>query len=335
PNDRFFVRSHVYTPRVDATAWRLRIEGEVAKPVALGLDELKKLPRVEVVSVLECAGNGRSFYQPAIIGMPWRWGGVGNARWTGIRLSSVLAMAGLKPGVKHLLFNGADAPIGTMPDFERTLPVAKGLAAETLLAYEMNGEPLPASHGFPLRLIVPGWAGDSWIKWVTTITALDKEFEGFWMKTAYRYPARPVAPGAAVDPADMLPVEALRVKSVIASPLDGARVGAGPVRIRGAAWSGESPVVRVDVSTDSGRAWRPAALGRDRARYAWRLWELEWTPPHSGSHVLMARATDAAGQTQPLAPDWNPSGYLWNVAPQIRVETGGAPITPPAEPAPP
>src|SRR6266849_5781019 len=322
PIEHFFVRSHMSKPTVDLAAWRLNVQGEVSSPLNLTMDELKKLPAVEVVSVLECAGNGRSYYQPTVTGMQRTRGGVGNGRWRGVRLADVLKKAGMKPSAKHVLFNGADTPPGTMPDFMRTVPLKKALDADTLLAFEMNGEALPVSHGFPLRLIVPGWAGDSWSKWVTNITPLDKEYEGFFMKTAYRYPVRPVAPGAAVDAADMKPLEWIRPKSVIAGPADGAGVGKGPVRIHGAAWSGESPIARVEVSTDSGRSWRPATLGRDRARYAWRLWEIAWTPPGPGSYVLMARATDTVGATQPLVEDWNPSGYLWNVAPQVRVWAG-------------
>jgi sulfite oxidase len=332
PTDHFFVRSHMSRPTVDLSAWRLTVDGEVSSPLTLNMDELKKLPTVELVSVIECAGNGRAFYKPGVAGMQWTGGGVGNGRWRGVRLADVLKKAGMKPSAKHVLFNGADTPPGTMPDFMRTVPVKKALDPDTLLAFEMNGEPLPVSHGFPLRLIVPGWAGDSWVKWITSIQPLDKEFDGFWMKTGYRYPVRPVAPGTAVDPADLKPLEAIRPKSMIVGPSEGTGVGNGPVRIHGMAWAGESPVARVDVSADSGRTWRPATLGRDKSRYAWRLWELNWTPPAPGSYVLMARATDAAGATQPLAEDWNPSGYLWNVVPQVRVNAGTAP--PPQQPQP-
>jgi len=322
PTEHFFVRSHMSRPTVDLAAWRLSVTGEVSTPLTLTMDDLKKLPAVELVSVLECAGNGRAFYKPGVAGMQWTGGGVGNARWRGVRLADVLKKAGMKSTAQHVLFNGADTPPGTMPDFKRTVPVKKSLDPDTLLAFEMNGEPLPVSHGFPLRLVVPGWAGDCSVKWVTDIQPLDKEFDGFWMKTAYRYPVRPVMPGAAVDPADLKPIEAIRPKSIIAGPADGAGVGNGPVRIHGTAWSGESPVARVDVSTDGGRTWRAATLGRDKARYAWRLWEFNWTPPGPGSYVLMARATDAVGATQPVVEDWNPSGYLWNVVQQVRVAVG-------------
>ncbi len=333
PNEQFFIRTHVYKPTVDLAAWRLKVEGEVATPLSLSMDDLKQLPRVELVSVLECAGNGRSFYQPTLPGLQWTYGAVGNARWAGVRLADVLKKAGHKASAKEVLFNGADVPIGTMPDFQRGIPVEKAMHADTMLAFEMNGQPLPASHGFPLRVIVPGWAGDSWVKWLTNIEVRDKEFDGFFMKTAYRHPTRTVTPGSAVDASLMTPVTLLGIKTVIASPVEGQTMAEGQATVRGVAWSGESPVARVDVSTDNGRTWQPAKLGADQARYAWRMWEAQWTPRQAGSYVLMARAFNRAGETQPLAQEWNPSGYLWNVVPQVRVEVGANAALPQNPPA--
>jgi len=324
PVGRFFVRTHVYTPNVDAASWQLRVEGEVTSPLSLGLADLRALPRAEFVSVLECAGNGRGFYDPAVAGLQWRYGSVGNARWAGVRLIDVLKKAGYSASAREVLFNGADVPIGAMPDFVRAIPLAKAVHPDTLLAYEMNGQPLTPSHGFPIRVIVPGWAGDNWVKWLTNIEVRDKEFDGFFMKTAYRHPVRSIAPGATVDPADMTPVTLLRPKSVIVSPVERQSLTESATTIRGAAWSGESPVKRVEVSVDSGRKWRPAKLGGEQAKYGWRLWEADWVPPARGSYVIMSRATDEAGDTQPLVQDWNPSGYLWNVVPQVRVEVGNS-----------
>jgi len=207
-------------------------------------------------------------------------------------------------------------PLGKMPDFQRTIPVAKALHPDTLLAYEMNGRSLSVEHGFPLRVVAPGWAGDSWVKWLQRIEVLDHEFDGFWMKTAYRHPAQPVAPGTAVDPKDMIPVADLKVKSVIASPDGWAQPGA--VRIQGKAWSNSSPVSTVDVSTDGGQTWMPAKLGGPQSKYGWRNWERSWKAG-AGEYTLIARATNVAGQTQPLNEEWNPSGYLWNVAQSIKV----------------
>jgi DMSO/TMAO reductase YedYZ molybdopterin-dependent catalytic subunit len=328
PIDRFFVRTHVYAPRVDIAQWRLTIDGDVATPVTLTMDDLRRMPSVEVVSVLECAGNGRGFYEPSMPGLQWGHGGVGNGRWRGVRLADVLKRAGLKSSPKEVLFNGADVPIGTMPDFQRSIPMAKALHPATLLAYEMNGETLPVEHGFPLRAVVPGWAGDSWIKWVTSISVLDREHDGFWMARAYRHPGRPVQPGTSVAPEQMQPVTSLRVKSIIAEPREVSGVisaeAGKPLTIRGAAWSGDAgPVTAVEISLDAGRTWQPAVLRRDqRTDFGWRLWEYQWTPRRGAYYTVFVRARDAAGNTQPLEQEWNPSGYAWNVAPRIRVVVG-------------
>ena len=322
PIERFFVRTHVYVPAVNLSEWRLKVEGEVSTPLTLTMEDFKALPSVELVCVLECAGNGRGLYQPQVPGLQWTNGGVGNGRWRGVRLAELLKKAGIKESAKEILFNGADQPIGRMQDFERTITVKKALDPNTILAYEMNGEPLPVKHSFPLRLVASGWAGDSWVKWLTSIRVLDKEFDGFWMKNAYRHPGKAVAPGTAVPPEQMQPVTSLRVKSVIASPGDGARTALGkPVTIRGVAWSGDAgPVTAVDVSVDGGRTWRPARLGRDQSQFGWRQWELAWTPQRDGYYNVMARARDTAGDTQPFAQEWNPSGYGWNVTPRVGVE---------------
>jgi len=322
PVDSFFVRSHNYTPSVTLAEWKLQIDGEVERPVALTMDDLKKLPRVELVGVLECAGNGRGFYRPQVAGTQWQWGSVGNARWTGVRLADVLKRAGIKASGREILFDGADEPLGTMPDFRRTITREKALHPDTLLAYEMNGQPLTPDHGFPLRVIPPGWAGDSWVKWLTHIQVLPQEYDGFWMKTAYRYPLHLGPPGVAVDPAAMRPVASLRVKSVIASPLDPYHADAAPVRVQGAAWSGPSPVTKVEISADSGRTWQSALLNPEKTPYGWRLWNATWTPKAPGFYTLMARAWDASGNTQPFVQEWNPSGYLWNVVPQVRLALG-------------
>ena len=332
PVDQFFVRTHVYAPQVEVGSWKLQVSGEVANPLTLTMDELKKLPRVELIGVLECAGNGRSFYEPTVPGAQWRYGAVGNARWAGVRLADVLKKAGVKPSARELIFDGVDVPIGKMPDFQRGIPLAKATDPNTLLAYEMNGEPLTTAHGFPLRVVSPGWAADSWVKWLKGIQVLDKEFEGFWMKSAYRRPEYPVRPGEAVDASKMRPVTRLRVKSVIAAPLDGTTVAPGQkVKVYGAAWAGDQgPVSAVDVSVDSGRTWRPAALSGQPTPYGWRLWELSWTPPHEGFYNVLARARTMAGDVQPLAEEWNPSGYQWNVVQRVGLAVGSA--APPAAP---
>jgi DMSO/TMAO reductase YedYZ molybdopterin-dependent catalytic subunit len=321
PIDHFFVRTHVYVPTVNLNDWKLTVDGEVATPLTLTMDELRKLPSVQLDSVVECAGNGRGFIDPPVPGLQWTNGSVGNGRWRGVRLADVLKRAGMKDSGKEILFNGADVPIGAMQDFRRTITVAKALDPNTLLAYEMNGVALPVKHGFPLRVVAPGWASDSWVKWLTNITVLDKEFDGFWMKNAYRKPDHPVAPGAAIPPEKMVPVTSLRVKSVISSPVDGASVKLGdPVNFRGVAWSGDKgPVTSVDLSTDGGRTWKPAQLGPDKSQFGWRQWSFSFRPDRESYYNVMARATDASGATQPFAEEWNPSGYGWNVVQRIGI----------------
>jgi len=336
PIEHFFVRTHVYVPTVNLADWRLKVDGEVGKPLTLTIDDLKKMPSTELVAVVECAGNGRSLYEPPVAGAQWTYGSVGNARWRGIRLADLLKQAGIKPSAVEVLFDGADEPIGKMQDFRRSITAKKALNPNTLLAYEMNGETLPVKHGFPLRVIAPGWASDSWVKWLTSITVLDKEFDGFWMKNAYRRPDHPVAPGTALTPEQMVPVTSLKVKSVIASPVDRAVLPPGkPVTIRGVAWSGDAgPVASVDLSVDGGRSWRPAQLGREKSQFGWRQWEFAWTPNREEYYNIMARAKDTAGNSQPLVEEWNPSGYGYNVVQSVGVSVTSNPPAPVAAPAP-
>ena len=331
PSEHFFVRTHVYVPSVNPDEWRLRVEGGAAGPLVFTLDDLKRMPAAELIAVAECAGNGRKLFDPPVPGLQWTNGAVGNARWRGVRLAEVLRKAGVKETAREILFDGADVPLGTMQDFRRAIPVKKALDPNTLLAFEMNGRTLPMKHGFPLRVIAPGWASDSWVKWLTTVTVLDREFDGFWMKSAYRKPDHPVAPGSVIAAEQMQPVTSLRVKSVIASPLDGATFPpAQPVTIQGVAWSGDSgPVAAVEVSVDGGRTWSAATLlAGQRTRFGWRQWQFRWTPAREAYYNVIARARDAAGNVQPFAQEWNPAGYGWNVTPRIGVNvarSGGAP----------
>jgi sulfite oxidase len=332
PIENFFVRSHHYTPKVELAGWKLQIDGKVSTPLSLTMEELKKLPRVELVSVLECAGNGRGLYEPSMPGLQWTYGSIGNARWAGVRLADVLKKAGVQPAAIEIVCDGADVPVGTQPEFQRGIPIKKALDPNTLLAYEMNGEPLPESHGFPLRLVVPGWAGDCWVKWLTRIEVRDTEFDGFFMKTAYRHPGKPVPPGTAVDPAQMRPVTSLQIKSVIASHADNTQIALAPQVLKGAAWSNESPVASVEVSTDNGRTWKPARMSRETGRFSWRQWEFDWTPNQSAYYTVLARARNLAGESQPYSQEWNPSGYGWNVIHSVRLHAveAPAPAAPPA-----
>ncbi len=319
PNDLFYVRHHSYAAKVNADEWKLAVDGAVETPITLTLDELKRMPKATVTVTLECAGNGRAFYDPPVAGIQWEKGAIGTARFAGARLADVLKKAGVKAAGKYVALDGADKPIGKMPDFIRNLPMEKALHADTILAYEMNGEPLPALHGFPLRAVVPGWEGAYSVKWLARVQVIDREHEGFFVKTAYRYPNRRVAPGEAVDPKDMEPLTGLVVKSFINSPLEGAKFKPGKVRVTGFAWAGELNIAKVDVSMDNGSTWFPARLGKERERYAWQSFEYEFNLAAPGSYLLMARATDDKGNAQPVAPQWNPSGYLWNVIDRVRI----------------
>jgi DMSO/TMAO reductase YedYZ molybdopterin-dependent catalytic subunit len=320
PNDLFYVRHHLFAAHVDVNEWKLTVGGEVQNPITLTLDELKRAPKHTVTVTLECAGNGRAFSDPPVAGIQWERGAVGTARFTGARMADVLNKAGVKPTGLYVTMNGADKPMGKMPDFIRNVPIKKALDPDTILAYEMNGEPLPILHGFPLRAVVPGWEGAYSVKWLTDLQVVEKEFDGFFVKTAYRFPNRQLAPGEAVDPKDMVPLTGLVVKSFINSPLNGATVAPGNVRMSGFAWAGESNILKVDVSMDNGSSWVPAKLGKERERYAWQSFEYAFNITKPGSYVLMSRATDDKGKVQPIVPLWNPSGYLWNVIDKVRID---------------
>jgi sulfite oxidase len=322
PVPHFFVRNHMHEPsQLDAGDWQLTIGGEVEKPIALALTDISKLPTHSVVNTLECAGNGRGLFRPQTPGVQWGKGAVGTARFSGPRLGDVLDRAGVKPTGKHVMFRGLDEVPGKVPPFIRSIPIEKALDADTLIATEMNGAPLPRHHGFPARALVPGWVGAASCKWLTEIKVLDAEFVGNFMNPGYRLPNHAVQPGETIRPEDTHPLTALNVKSVIAGPADGARLKAGPSTVHGAAWAGEADVVKVEISIDGGTKWNTAKLGNDHAHYAWRLWSYEWKAS-PGDHTIVSRATDSQGRTQPSTPDWNPSGYLYNAVDQVNVHVG-------------
>lgn len=322
PNERFFVRSHFGLPQaenVDPSHWRLTVGGLVERPLRLRLDDLKQFEEVTLTAVVQCAGNGRAFYRPTAPGVQWERGAVGNAGWTGVRLKDVLAQAGLQPSAKHIQLQGADRPVSTRtPLFVRSIPIEKARHPDTILAYQMNGRPLPLLHGAPLRLITPGWMADSCIKWLTEITVGADEAKGYYMEKAYRYPVHAVEPGGAVHAGDMKPVEAMVVKSLIAQPAEGTMLKPGPVMIQGVAWTGEGTVVKVEVSTDEGQTWTAARFVGEASPYAWRQWQFVWQA-HPGAHTILSRATDDRGNIQPLASPWNPGGFLWNGVDRVRV----------------
>lgn len=321
PIEHFYVRSHMpVPPTLDAAAWTLTVDGDVTTPLTLKLDDIRRMPSATVTMTLECAGNGRAFFDPPVAGIQWGKGAVGTARWTGVRMADLLKRAGARDAGRFVVMNGGDRPVGTMPDFVRQVPMAKALDPDTLVAYEMNGQPIPPVHGFPLRAIVPGWEGAYAVKWLTHLQVSERESDSFWVATGYRFPVRRVAPGAAVDAKDMAPLTGLAVKSLITTPLDGAKVARGTIAVGGFAWAGEHDVAKVDVSVDQGVTWQPARLTGEQARYTWRRFEYAFDATRPESYLIMSRATDSRGQTQPAVPHWNPSGYLWNVPDSVRVE---------------
>jgi DMSO/TMAO reductase YedYZ molybdopterin-dependent catalytic subunit len=318
PVDLFYVRSHFYTPSIDAAAWALRIDGEVDRPRGWSLEEIKRAPAITMVATLECAGNGRAFFEPRVAGVQWEKGAVGTARWTGVRLADLLRSSGIRSSARYIWLDGADRGVGRAPDFVRSLAIDKAMHRDTLLVYAMNGEALPVAHGFPLRVIVPGWEGAYSVKWLTHIEASDRDHPGTFVQVGYRYPRRPVAPGTLVPAADTDPLTEMAVKSMMTSPRADEVVRRGPVRISGFAWAGEADIARVEISTDMGRTWNAARLGRDRAAHAWRQFDYTWRAGEAGSHTVLSRATDSRGRVQPDVAAWNPGGYLWNAIDRVR-----------------
>jgi sulfite oxidase len=324
PNDVFFVRQHLPRPQTDEGTHRIAVNGRVNREMALNVAELRKLPQYTVAATLECTGNARGLFRPRVPGIQWGRGAIGNAEWSGPRLSDVLKLAGADANAGWVTVNGADAGVAKTPDFIRSFKMKKALDPATLLALKMNGEPLPDLHGFPTRLIVPGWDGTSWVKWVTTLSVANEPDAGFFMNPAYRFPKHPVAPGATANPNDLEIIEAMPVKSYITSPADQGQIALAATVVRGVAWAGEQRITRVEVSTDAGRTWKDARLSPKNLPYAWRLWNIEWTPPESGYFTVLSRATDSAGNVQPVTATWNPSGYLFNAIDQVGVTVGQA-----------
>jgi DMSO/TMAO reductase YedYZ molybdopterin-dependent catalytic subunit len=310
PNDLFFVRHHWNPSYPNVNRWALTVDGEVERPLRLTLAELKKMPRASTTCVLQCAGNGRGLYTPVVPGVQWKYGAVGNARWTGVRVRDLLNRAGLKAGARHVHTFGADKPPVKTPPFHRSVEIEK-LLEVGLVAYEMNGEPLALLHGAPARLVVPGWAGDHWMKWLERLTLQAEPQKGFYMETAYRYPKQPGEPGVAFKPDEMRVVTDLFVKSNITQGPARVRVGEAAA-IGGFAFSGAPDIAKVELSDDGGRSWQLAELNPEHDPYAWRLWSYRYAPKAPGKVTLLARASDNRGSVQPEVAVWNQSGYLYN-----------------------
>lgn len=329
PNDAFFVRYHLTLspPSREALApdkFRLSVKGKVATPLAFSMEELtRRFETAEVTAINQCSGNSRGFFKPRIPGGQLGHGAMGCARWRGVRLADVLKAAAPAATARHVLFNGLDAPfVPQTPDFIKSLEVDQALDPEILLAYEMNGEPLPWLNGFPLRMVVPGHYGTYWVKHLHEITVVDEGFTGFWMNPGYRIPDDPCAaiePGT--TPKRTVPISRLNVRSFITSVTEGATLKAGVTTIlRGIAFDDGHGIRDVVVSDDAGRTWRGAELGRLVDRYAFREWTLAYTPTRTGKVALMSRATNRLGQSQPMEPLWNPAGYMRNCVEPVNVQ---------------
>jgi DMSO/TMAO reductase YedYZ molybdopterin-dependent catalytic subunit len=314
PTANFFVRCHFPVPEIARDQWRLRVKGQGRKPLELTWDDLRAMPTSTVTATLECAGNGRVFLQPKVDGAQWERGAVGNAVWTGVLLKEVLQRAGVNPSDREVILVGgdhgsiADAPRpGGEIHYARSLPVGKA-SDDTLLAWEMNGTLLTPAHGFPLRAVVPGWYGMASVKWLSEVILTEDPFVGYYQSVDYAYWDRTTG-----EPS-LRPITAMQVKAQIARPGPAETVSAGqPYLVRGAAWSGDAEIVRVELSVDAGKRWLPTQLGAATDRYAWRLWEYEWqVPAVPGNIALLVRATDSAGRTQPMQRDADFGSYMVN-----------------------
>lgn len=320
PNDLFFVHHHWNPTYPNVRRWSLTVDGEVERPLRLTLGELKKMPRASATCVLQCAGNGRALYKPIIPGVQWKYGAVGNARWAGVRIRDLLNRAGVKASARHVHTFGSDKPPQKTPPFHRSVEIEK-LLEDGIVAYEMNGEPLASLHGAPARLVVPGWAGDHWMKWLERLSAQPEPQRGFYMETAYKYPKQPGEPGVAFKPDEMRVLTELFVKSNITEAPPRAKAGEA-VTLRGFAFSGAPDIAKVELSEDGGQTWSPAALDSQHDPYAWRLWSFRYTPKAAGKVTLHARATDIRGGEQPKEAVWNQSGYLHNGWHSAEIEVG-------------
>ena len=318
-----YLLTHYDIPAVDPDAWRLEIGGCVERPLSLSLSQLRDRDAVTLPVTLECAGNGRALLAPRPLSQPWLTEAVGTAEWTGVALAPLLAEAGLRDDAVELVFSGLDRGVegGVEQTYERSLPRAEALGPDALLAYAVNGRPLPPQHGAPLRLVIAGWYGMAHVKWLATVTAVAEPFQGYQNKVGYRL-------YDGVDPVGT-PVTRIMPRSLTIPPgipdfLTRERyLDAAPCLLEGRAWSGWGPIERVEVSVDGGAGWRDAELGEQLGERAWRGWSCAWEDPAPGSCVICSRATDAAGNVQPVEPRWNLKGFANNAVERLRVTVRG------------
>jgi sulfite dehydrogenase len=329
PNDAFFVRWHLQQlpTTVDVEAFRLGVGGHVARPLSLSLEQLRKLPSVEVVAVNQCSGNGRAAFGPRVPGVQWSQGGMGNARWKGVRLHDLLDKAGVKSGAVDVVFGGLDrSPVASVADFEKSLAVDVARGGDVMVAYSMNGADLPMLNGFPLRLVVPGWYSTYWVKALDSIEVTSKPFDGYWMAKAYRIPKNDdVTEQKGALAKETVPISRMNVRSFLVSPAPDAELPRGAaIELGGVAFDGGSGIRRVEISTDDGASYRDAVLGADLGKYSWRRWKSMWTPPSGGAYTIRVRATSGSGETQPNeSTRWNRSGYMRNAVERVSLRVAG------------
>jgi DMSO/TMAO reductase YedYZ molybdopterin-dependent catalytic subunit len=314
-----YLLTHYDIPEVDEGTWSLEVDGLVERPLSLSLDDLRARPPVELAVTMECAGNGRALVEPHVVSQPWLLEAVGTARWRGVAVASILEEAGVATDGRHALFVGLDRGVegGEEQSYARSLPLSELASGDALLAYEVNGAPLPPQHGFPARLIVPGWYGMTSVKWLARITLREDPYDGYQMEHAYRVRHEEDEPG---EPISRIAPRSLMVPPGIPEYMTRARVVAsGPCLIQGRAWSGGAEIAGVDVSTDGGETWAAAELrAPELGRWAWRGWSYAWHA-EPGEHELCCRARDAEGGAQPLRPNWNLGGYVNNAVQRVKV----------------
>ena len=330
PNDAFFVRYHLAgIPEVAAQDWRLAIGGDsLARPYQLSLAQLRsEFEAVELNALCICSGNRRGLSSPHVGGVQWGYGAMGNARWKGVRLKHVLERAGIQKEALEVVFDGADAGVlDKTPDFIKSIPAWKAMDENTLLAYEMNGEALPHWNGYPVRVVVPGWTATYWMKHLTSIQAVRQPERNFWMATAYRIPKGKFAlvdRFVSQETETNTPITEMVVSSLITNLEPGQRFGAGAtVDVTGVAWDSGFGISALEVSMDGGRSWRPAELGADLGRFAWRQWRYAMPEARPGNYVVMARASNRIGSSQTYELNFNPAGYHNNVVQRIEIQVG-------------